>query len=236
MVQQWCTNDNEFLYLQYHAPRILGKDRWYKRMGAALTTGLNTPVEKTCDGTKKKKARPGVRKRRQRGGILPLLPLAIPGLICGRESISVRRCRSRGRLRRQKRNRSCHPTIRSTLSIKGTCPKSEDLLIMSWHIRRQLQFRWSILKAADHQTRRKRLQSANADQIKALSQLVINTLRGQIFISLSTLTKLRPHQQALREMTRRKHSLKKRGQIMMSQQGHGLWQGLNTACNHCLRG
>ena len=107
---------------------------------------------------------------------------------------------------------------------------------MSWRIGRQLPFLRSILKAADHQTRRERLQAANADQINALSELVMNTLRGKIPVSSSTLTELRPHQQALRDMTRRKHSLKKRRQIMMSQQGRGLWQGLNTACNHCLRG
>ena len=74
---------------------------------------------------------------------------------------------------------------------------------MSWRIGRQLSFLRSILKAADHQTRRERLQAVNADQINALSELVMNTLRGQIPVSSSTLTKLRPHHQALREMTRR---------------------------------
>ena len=99
---------------------------------------------------------------------------------------------------------------------------------MSWRIRRQLPFLLSILKAADHQTRRKRLQATIANQINALSKLVMNTLCGQIPVSLTTLTKLRPYQQALREM--------KRHQIMMSQRGLGVWQGLNTACNHCLPG
>ena len=107
---------------------------------------------------------------------------------------------------------------------------------MSWRVGRQLPFLQSIQKAADHQTCHERLQAVNADQINALSELVMNTLRGQIPVSSSTLTKLRLHQRALREMTRRKHSLKKRRQIMMSQKGRGLWQGLNTACNHCLRG
>ena len=56
---------------------------------------------------------------------------------------------------------------------------------MSWRIGRQLPFLSSILKAADHQTRRERLQAANADQINALSELVMNTLRGQILVSSS---------------------------------------------------
>ena len=108
-------------------------------------------------------------------------------------------------------------------------------LIMSWRIGRQLSFLRSILKAADHQTRRERLQLANADQINALSELIMNTLCEQISVLSSTLAKLRPHEQALREMTRHKHSFKKRRQIMMSQKGRGLLQGLNTAYNHCLR-
>ena len=69
----------------------------------------------------------------------------------------------------------------------------------------------SILKAADHRTRHEQLQAANADQINVLSEFhIMKTLHGKIPVSSSTLTKLRPHQQALREMTRRKPSLKKR--------------------------
>ena len=44
---------------------------------------------------------------------------------------------------------------------------------MSWRIGRQLLFLRSILKAADHQTRREGLQATNADQINALSELVM---------------------------------------------------------------
>ena len=110
----------------------------------------------------------------------------------GRESISLRKCRSRGQLQCQKRAGSGHPMMRSTLCIKGTCLKTKERLIMSWRIGRQLLFLLIILKAADHQTRRERLQAANADQINALSKLVMNTFCEQIPILSSTLTKLRP--------------------------------------------
>ena len=42
---------------------------------------------------------------------------------------------------------------------------------MSWRMGRQLPFLRSILKAADHQTRRELLQAANADQIKCLERI-----------------------------------------------------------------
>ena len=44
---------------------------------------------------------------------------------CSRKSSSVRRCGSRRWLRCQKRVGSGHPTTRSTLSIKGTYPKTQ---------------------------------------------------------------------------------------------------------------
>ena len=44
---------------------------------------------------------------------------------CSRESSSVRRCGSHGWLRCQKRARSHHPMMRSTLSIKGPYPKNQ---------------------------------------------------------------------------------------------------------------
>ena len=60
-------------------------------MEAALTTGPYAPVE-TCDSAKKKRRvirRPGVRKRRQCGGILPFLALATSGLIAAGKAGAV---------------------------------------------------------------------------------------------------------------------------------------------------
>ena len=60
----------------------MGKDKRYKRRGAALTTGHYAPFVVMVRRRRKRVIRrPGVRKRRQRGGILPLFALAIPGLI-----------------------------------------------------------------------------------------------------------------------------------------------------------
>ena len=105
---------------------------------------------------------------------------------------------------------------------------------MSWRIQRQRPFLRSVLKEADHQTRRARLQAANADQINAVSELVMNALRGNIPISSKTVGRLRPYEKVMEDMARRKHSIKKRRQIMMNQTGRGLWQGLNTVCERCL--
>ena len=71
--------------------------------------------------------------------------------------------------------------------------------MISWRIERQLRFLRSILKETNHQPRREWLQLANADHINGISELVMNTLRRQIPVSSSTLQRLRPHQNALRD-------------------------------------
>ena len=106
---------------------------------------------------------------------------------------------------------------------------------MSWLIRRQSPFLRSILNEANHQRRHEHLQAANVDQINAVSELVMNTLKGNVPVSPTTMKKLRPHSTTLHDMVRRKNSLKKRRQIMMDQTGRGLWQGMNTVCETCLR-
>ena len=79
--------------------------------------------------------------------------------------------------------------------------------------------------------RHARLQAANANQMNAGHE----KLRGQISVSSMTVERLRPYRNALSDMARRKNSIKKRRQIMMNQTGRGLWQGLNTACEKCIR-
>ena len=105
----------------------------------------------------------------------------------------------------------------------------------SWRIRRQAPFLKSVLREANHQRRREHLQAANADQINAVSELMMNTLKGNVPVSPPTKKKLRPHRQALHDMSRRKTSLKRRRELMMNQKGRGLWQGMNTVCETCLR-
>ena len=97
---------------------------------------------------------------------------------------------------------------------------------MSWRIERQWPFLRSVLKEADHQTRRARLQAVNA-----VSELVMNTIRGTVPVSSKTVGRLRPYEKVLEDMSRRKHSIKRRRQLMMNQKGGALWDGLNAACD-----
>ena len=100
-------------------------------------------------------------------------------------------------------------------------------------LQRQLPFLRSVLREADQQVRRERLQHANADQVNAISELVMNTLKGNVPVPPRLLDQLRPHKQALRDMARRKHSIKRRRQIMMAQTGAGMWHALDRVCR-CL--
>ena len=58
---------------------------------------------------------------------------------------------------------------------------------------------------------------ANADQINAISELVMNTIRGTVPRSRHTITLLKSHAQSLQAMAKPAHSVKRRS-IMMSQQ------------------
>ena len=99
----------------------------------------------------------------------------------------------------------------------------------------QLPFLRSVLKEADQHRRRERLQLANADQINAVSELVMNTLRGNVPLSPANYKILLPHRNVLREMAGKKNSIKKRREIMQSQTGGSLWRGLNCACERALK-
>ena len=103
-------------------------------------------------------------------------------------------------------------------------------------LQRQLPFLRSVLREADKNVRRERLQHANADQINAISELVMNTLRGNVTIPPRLLEALRPHKHALRDMARRRHSIKRRRHVMMAQRGAGVWNALDRVCRHCLKG
>ena len=71
----------------------MGKDKRYKRMGAALTTGHHAlPCGKeTCDGTKTKKARDATSRRSKATTTrkLPLLALALTGLIAAGKAAAL---------------------------------------------------------------------------------------------------------------------------------------------------
>ena len=76
---------------------------------------------------------------------------------------------------------------------------------------------------------------ANADQINANSELVMNTLRGTVPRSRHTITLLKPHTQTLQAMAKPAHSVKRRRAIMMAQTGVTLWPELYRCYIRCMR-
>ena len=102
-------------------------------------------------------------------------------------------------------------------------------------LRRQLPFLRSVLKEANRFKRQELLQHANADQVNAVSELVLNLLKQNIPVTPATMNQLRPYKNVLHNLGRRKHSLKKRRQWLVAQKGRGLWKGLNAVLCQCLR-
>ena len=98
---------------------------------------------------------------------------------------------------------------------------------------RQLNFLQHVLKEANQNKRTEQLQHANADQINAISEIVLNTLRGNVPIHSLVVEQLRPHRRALRTMGNQRYSLKKRRQAMLHQKGRGFWRGLNGVLGAC---
>jgi len=99
--------------------------------------------------------------------------------------------------------------------------------IMGERLRRQKPFLKSVLAEADKQRRKQMLRVANADQINAVSELVMNTLRGNVPQSRNTVRILKPNRDQLREASQRRQSLKKRREILMDQSGGEVWSELN---------
>ena len=78
--------------------------------------------------------------------------------------------------------------------------------------------------------RRHVLQHANQDQINALSELVLNLLKRRIPLTPPLMARLRRYKTLLRDVGKRRHSTKRRRELLMSQVGCGLWTGLKEAC------
>ena len=80
---------------------------------------------------------------------------------------------------------------------------------MEWRMERQAPFLKSVLQEATQHKRQELLRMANADQINAISELVMNTLRGTVLRSRHTITLLKPNTQSLHAMTKPAHSVKR---------------------------
>jgi len=66
-----------------------------------------------------------------------------------------------------------------------------------------------MLQEANRSKRQELLQHANADQINAVSELALNLLKNKIPVTPPILAKLRPYKKVLRDLGRRRHSVKK---------------------------
>ena len=88
--------------------------------------------------------------------------------------------------------------------------------------KRQLPFLKSVLQEANSMKREEMLKHANADQINAMSEVVLKLLKNKIPLKPELMSKLRPHKNTLRELSKRKNSVKKRREVLMSQKGSGL--------------
>ena len=100
---------------------------------------------------------------------------------------------------------------------------------MEWRMERQAPFLKSVLQEANQHKRLELLRMGNADQINAISELVMNTLRGTVQRSRHTITLLKPHAQSLRA-----HSVKRRRAIVMAQTGGTLWPELYRCYERCM--
>ena len=90
---------------------------------------------------------------------------------------------------------------------------------------RHRAFLLSILREGNRNKRHDLIQHPNGEQINAVSELVLNMLKN----------KLRRHKKVLKELGRRKNSIKKRRLHLMNQKGSGFWQGLHEAYCNCFQ-
>ena len=73
---------------------------------------------------------------------------------------------------------------------------------------RQGHFLNDVLKEANQNKRQQKLRYANADQINAVSELVMNTLRGSVKPGRKTVSHLKPYRQSLRIIANPRQSIK----------------------------
>ena len=103
---------------------------------------------------------------------------------------------------------------------------------MSDRMRRQRLFLNDVLREANQNKRKQILRYANADQINAVSELVLNTLRGAIHPGRKTVKVLKPYSQPPRAIANPRKSIKTRRYLLNHQLGAGVWKEL-TRCYRC---
>ena len=97
-------------------------------------------------------------------------------------------------------------------------------------LRRKRPFLESILKEANRFKHQELLEHANADQINAVSEMVLNLLKNWIPVKPRTLKR---HKKVLREVGNHRNSLKRRHVSLLHETGNGFWQGLKECYEVC---
>ena len=100
-------------------------------------------------------------------------------------------------------------------------------------LKRQRPFLQSVLNEANRYKRQELLQHANADQVNAVSEMVLNLLKKRIPVKPGTLRKLQRYKKVLREVGKRRNSLKRRRAHLLKQTGSGFWRGLKECYGQC---
>ena len=77
------------------------------------------------------------------------------------------------------------------------------------------------------------LEHANADQINAVSEMVLNLLRNRIPVHPITMAKLQRYKTTLREVGKRRNSVKRRRVHLQEQKSSGFWSGLQDCFKAC---
>ena len=103
---------------------------------------------------------------------------------------------------------------------------------MTGRMTRQPAFLKGVVKEANENKRQQKLRYANAEQINAVSELVMNTLRGAVRPGRKTVAKLKPYTQQLRLLASPRHSTERRRQFMIHRLGSGVWSELKRHY-HC---
>ena len=106
-------------------------------------------------------------------------------------------------------------------------------LVSMSRLRRQRPFLNSVLKEASRNRRRAMLEHADADQINAISEMILNLLKKRIPVDAVTYGKWKRHKNVLREVGRRRNSVKRRKQHLLNQNGGGFWSGLHGCFRAC---
>ena len=119
------------------------------------------------------------------------------------------------------------------LGATGSYRKTSSPVGSMKRLRRQRPFLQSVLKEANQKKRQQMLTYANKDQINAISEMVLNLLKKRIPIKPHTLVKLKRHKTVLREVGRRRNSLKRRREHLLKQTGQGFWSGLGDCFKAC---